>query len=352
MKIEWSKTLMTLATGALGALLFQQLALPLPWLLGSLTTVTALALAGAGPALPDRLRNTFLPVVAVALGAAFTPGMAEQLDTMAISLPVVLIAALGTGAFTIYLLRRVGGQDPATAFFAGVPGAINQVMLLAPRAGAHMPAVCLHQGIRLFLVVALVPVAVTALGDTAAPVAPEVVKATSPPLLDLLLLLGCCLAGPPLARRAGLPTPILVGPLLLSAGLHLTGLCAASVPGPILLLAQLVIGSAIGARFARLDLRAMQREAALAVGATLAVLVGLSAVAFALAWASGLSPVLCLLILAPGGLGEMALLALATGIDPAYVAAHHVIRVLMLYLLVPVLAQRIGGVPPAAEAVP
>ena len=51
----------------------------------------------------------------------------------------------------------------------------------------------------------------------------------------------------------------------------------------------------------------------------------------------GLPPAALLLAFAPGGVEVMAALAIETGLEPAFVAAHHVMRLLILTVLVPVL---------------
>ena len=44
-----------------------------------------------------------------------------------------------------------------------------------------------------------------------------------------------------------------------------------------------------------------------------------------------------LLAYAPGGVAEMSLIALATDADPAFVAVHHLARIIFVVLSVPVL---------------
>jgi uncharacterized membrane protein AbrB (regulator of aidB expression) len=42
-----------------------------------------------------------------------------------------------------------------------------------------------------------------------------------------------------------------------------------------------------------------------------------------------------LLALAPGGIGEMAILAVALNIDPVFVAFHHLLRMVTLMIIAP-----------------
>ena len=59
------------------------------------------------------------------------------------------------------------------------------------------------------------------------------------------------------------------------------------------------------------------------------------------------SPVAALtLAFAPGGLAEMTLIALALGVDPAFVSTHHVVRIFLVVILAPIafkiIAPRLG----------
>lgn len=54
----------------------------------------------------------------------------------------------------------------------------------------------------------------------------------------------------------------------------------------------------------------------------------------------GLNPSLLFVAFAPGGVEAMAAIAVQSGLDPTFVAAHHVFRLLLLTVLVPLLLRR------------
>ncbi|MDP3527334.1 MAG: AbrB family transcriptional regulator, partial [Hoeflea sp.] len=53
-------------------------------------------------------------------------------------------------------------------------------------------------------------------------------------------------------------------------------------------------------------------------------------------WITGMDLMVVLIAFAPGGLETMAAMAVILGIDPTFVATHHVARLLMLTAIVPV----------------
>jgi uncharacterized membrane protein AbrB (regulator of aidB expression) len=49
---------------------------------------------------------------------------------------------------------------------------------------------------------------------------------------------------------------------------------------------------------------------------------------------------------APGGFAEMSLIALALSVDSAFVASHHLIRIILVVTLAPLLFRYFRGPPP------
>jgi membrane AbrB-like protein len=154
-------------------------------------------------------------------------------------------------------------------------------------------------------------------------------------LIDLGVLALCAVVGATLARLIRLPAWQLVGPMLLSAAVHLAGWTNASLPTELIQLSQLVIGTAIGCRFAGTPLRFIARAMVWAAMLTV-ILVGVTLVcAAAVHYATGLPTPHLVLAYAPGGLAEMSLVALALAFDPSFVATHHIVRIFLVVVLAP-----------------
>ena len=103
----------------------------------------------------------------------------------------------------------------------------------------------------------------------------------------------------------------------------------------------MVMGCLIGTRFRGLNRKGLLGAlAAGAVGTLVSCLVAAIGAVIA-ARLIGLPPSVLLLAFAPGGVEIMAALAVSTGLEPALVAAHHVVRLLILSVAVPLLIVRI-----------
>lgn len=335
---DWAtarRILATLALGSLGGAAYAALGLPLPWMLGAMTATMAASVAGARLLVPNAWRLGMLTVIGVLLGSGFTAdvgaGLLRWLPSLA-AIPAYVVISIALG---LLLLRRLARLEPVTAFFSAAPGGLSEMMLLGERAGGDMRQIALLHGARIFMIVFCVPFLVRRLGG------PGHAAALAPPALadalDLAVLAACAALGFLGGRLLRLPAPMLLGPLVVSAAAHVTGLVATAPPRPVVIAAQVIVGAAMGARFSGIAPRAIGQL--LLIGGVLsAVLLGVTlATAGGLHAATGIAFVALTLAYAPGGIAEMSLVALALGIEPLFVATHHVVRIALVVLLAPIL---------------
>jgi uncharacterized protein len=292
--------------------------------------------SGLPIALPMRLRNLMVVVLGVMLGSAFTPDLLGRLPQWTGSLAALfLYVAVATALCQVYY-RRFGGYDRTTAYFAAAPGGITEMILAGSALGGDERAISLSHAARILLIVLVLPIGFQLFGGYEPADRPPLGDAASTiPLQDVAILLLCGVVGFFAARRARLPAGALVGPMVLSAAVHLSGLTDSRPPGGLVAAAQLVVGASIGTRFVGIQLATILRALALAVGATVLLLVITAAFGLALHALTGLPTQAVLLAFAPGGVAEMSLIALALGIDAAYVATHHVIRIFIIVVAAP-----------------
>ena len=156
------------------------------------------------------------------------------------------------------------------------------------------------------------------------------VSVFSTPATAELWLLGCGLAGCLLGHRLNLPAKYLLGPMLVSAAVHLAGWSDFKPPFEIVNAAQLILGVVIGCRFVGTAPRTILRVLALSAGSTVILLSLTLAFAWLVAKVSVHGHVPLILAYSPGGLAEMSLIALALHTEVAFVAAHHIIRIFVV----------------------
>ena len=337
-----TRLLGALALGGLGGALAAWAELPLAWMIGAMLATTAGSMAGLPIAVPPALRSLFVVVLGVMLGSSFTPALLDQLGTWAVSLAGLLAYVLLSGLAGTYFFRRFAGYDRVTSYFAAMPGGFNEMVLAGGALGGDTRIIALTHAVRVLLIVLLLPFAFQLLLDYdqgARPAIGAALDALTP--ADVLLLSLCGVAGYLAARALRLPAAAVIGPMILSAAVHLLGWTAAPPPAVLVAVAQVVVGAAVGCRFAGVGLRFVLGISAAAGGATLVLLAVTLLTAGALHAATGLPADALVLAFAPGGLAEMSLIALALSLDAAFVATHHIVRIFLVVVLAP-LAFRVG----------
>ncbi len=135
--------------------------------------------------------------------------------------------------------------------------------------------------------------------------------------------------------------------MVVSAAVHLAGVSAAQPPQEIVNLAQWVMGTVIGCRFIGTAPAEVLRVMRYSVGAT-AIMLGLTVVfGWVLSALVGTDIEAVVLAYAPGGLAEMTLVALALGADVAFVATHHLVRIVLVVVCAPAVFRMRAGPKPA-----
>jgi membrane AbrB-like protein len=270
-------------------------------------------------------------VIGSALGLYFT---GEVLQAIGQGLPWMLLtsaAALATGMAGASLLRKRAGLDPPTAFYAGVPGGAADMAVFGERAGGDPSVVALAQGLRVAAVVSVLPLGLQAWGARGADLwAPRALPVTPGGLFGLGL---CAVAAALLLGWLRFPNGWLMGPLLASGLLTATGHAQSAVPRPLVDLAQLLLGCALGHRFERDLIRGARVLLPAILAATVQGMLLLGAFAALLALAWDRSVYTLLLATAPGGIAEMGLTARTLQLGVPLVTAFHVVRLLAVLTL-------------------
>lgn len=319
-----------LVLGGAGGALFALLHVPLAWMLGALFATILAALSGWRLAVPASVRSPFVMVLGVLVGSWFTPDMAAQAlrwwPSLLALFPYVALVTLVTAFWFV----RVGGYDPATAFFCSAPGGFSEMVLAGERAGGDLSRIALIHATRVLMVVSVLPVFAWFMEAETSFIARAAMPAAGPRDLILLALLGGVggLAG----ARLRLPAGALLGAMVTSGIAHATGLVQGMPPFWSVAAAQVVIGAAAGCRFAGTSPRLILRTLGESILSTTLMLVLAGAAAWSVHAMTGLPLAALLLAFVPGGLAETSLIAIVLEIDPAFVATHHVLRIAIIVL--------------------
>ena len=331
----------TLVVGTAGGALFAWLNLPLAWMLGAMVATTVASLGGAKLYVPGPARSIMIAVIGVLLGASFTPEVLDRVREWPLTIGC-LVLHLGVLVAVLFLyFHRIVGFDVPTAYFSAAPGGLSEMVITGAAMGADDRTVALVHASRVLLVVLTIPLwyrFMTGVTTTPASIGPSIGAIG---LTDLAVLAACAVAGVAVGRLIRLPAYRLSGPLLASALVHATGLSSSAPPWEVVAVAQVVVGSAVGARFTGVPVRRVFGVMVAALVSTVVMLASTVAFALVLAPATGIDWRSIVLAYAPGGLAEMSLIALSIGIETAFVATHHVIRIVLIVVGAPLVFARL-----------
>lgn len=345
---DWRGLALALAISALGGALFFYAALPLPWMLGAAFATTVAALSGVPVAIPPRLRNLMFVVLGVLLGSSFTPDLLATADRWLVSLAGIVVYVVVVAGLVATMLRRVAGYDLVTAYFSGTPGGLAEMTLVGGAMGGDARTIALVHALRIVVIVFAVAFGFQLLaGYVPEQRAAQYVAFAAVPPTDFVILVACGVVGALIALWLRLPAGQLLGPMLVSGAVHLAGLTETAPPSVLVATAQVVVGGAIGCRFVGTSIWQVVRSLTAALGGSVLMLAATVGFAAALAPLAGLSFAALVLAFAPGGLAEMAVIALALGIDTALVSTHNVFRLLVIVVLAPIVFRLVRRLRPA-----
>ena len=332
----WMPLLIVLPMGAIGGFAFDLMNAPLAWMMGSALVCTVAAMSGLRIGMDSRLRQCMQIVLGVLLGSSFTSEIIQRAPQWAASIGMMAMVTIVGGILGSLFLMRVGGYDRQTAFFASMPGGLNEMVTLGGSYGGDERRIALAHAVRILTVVMTVPLWYRLIEGAQVASITQMAKIGHNDWSDYAILVACGVVGAFVARMVRLPAAFMFGPLLASAAVHLLGWTDSRPPGALIAIAQIVVGCGIGCRFVGAILREVARDLVYGVILTL-ILILLAALFATLAhyWI-GLRSDALVLCYAPGGFAEMSLVGLALGIEVSMVATHHLSRVFMIILGAPI----------------
>jgi len=329
---------LTLLASAIGVGVFVFVALPLPFLFGPMLACLLLALLGAPLKGLGQISVAARTILGVAVGASFTPEVVSRLPEMAASVALVPLYIVLIGLIGVPFFRKVYGFDMATSWYAAMPGGLQDMVIFGTEAGADPRALSLIHATRVLIIVTVAPL-IMVNGFGVSLDQPIGAPASSIPWSELALMIGAALVGWKGGERIGLFGASILGPMIVTAVLSLSGLIHMRPPAEAILVAQFMIGMGIGVGYVGVTLAELRRDVAAGVFFVI-LLAGLAAIFTEFVVLVGLAhPVEGFLAFAPGGQAEMTVLAIVAGADLGFVIVHHLTRIFLVITGAPLAAR-------------
>ena len=325
----------TLLLAAAGALLFEWLSIPLAFLFGPMAACLIAALFGLRLEPPGQISTAARTVLGVAAGASVTPYAVSQIPQMAISIALLPIYLLAIAAVGVPFFRLVCRYDRVTAYYAAMPGGLQDMVIFGQEAGANIRSLSLIHATRVLILVTLIPWLLVHLFDMSLD-NPIGEPASSVPPVELMIMVAAAIIGWKGGERIGLFGATVLGPLIVTAALSLSDIVHFRPPAEAILIAQYFIGIGIGVHYVGITVQEIRRDVLTATVFVIYLAI-LTVVFSGLITRLGIAePVEAFLALAPGGQAEMMVLAIVAGADLSFVVVHHLTRMLLVIFGAPI----------------
>ena len=320
---------LTAALASIGALLFQLLHIPMPWLLGPLFTTMILRLATPLPIMWHKnLKDLGLVFAGYSIGIAFT---VQAFNEFGRFFPLMI----GMNVFYILLFLAISKfivmrtkVDELAALTSTVPGGMSQILAYAAEKGSqHLTMITFYQVLRVLCILSFVPLIVSSGTEH---VDEQTIHYSGALIVFLILAYGAGYV----AQKLRIPTGYLLGPVILFIVLQLMGVSIPPLPSSALHIAQLLIGVFIGMLLRKEDLHLSKRV--MFYGFIAAVLYIGSAYILSLFIVNhyGIDFKTAFLSVIPGGLDQMGLIAASVKADVTIVTAFQLFRVLIVSIFI------------------
>jgi hypothetical protein len=331
------RVLETLAVGTLVGYGFTWLHVPVPWMLGSITGVLIWqAVTKRRMQMYQWTHKLAMIVLGYMIGASFTIEIGREIVKQ---LPAMLTATailVGCGFLMGIAIAKLAKVSLDSAVLGTVPGGLGQMIVMADeRKNADLASVAMMQTIRLLSIFFTVPF-VARYGFTQGDADIVIPGAAGSWRWDVAaLFLAVIVAGTWLSVRLKVPTPYFMGPIIGVIVLVLIGFHPPQADLLWINMAQVIMGSYLGATMKISGNQGLKRLLFLSIASSMLTIVICIPITFMIAAWYNLPLNTAFLSSAPGGMSEMAVVALLIGADVPVVSAYQLFRILFILFVVP-----------------
>ena len=330
------KFLLVIAISAPSALVADYFSLPLAWFLGPMIATSLGALMGLKIKMPRLVLSSILILLGLYIGNYIDKDLFAKIHEWALTSIIMLIYIILSILVVSIYLQKFSGYEKKTSIFSAAPGALGPLMILAEDQKTDLSHVATAHLIRLIIIVTVFPFIVNNYYDeNFLTLEQEIFKDQNNIHLALLIFSSIVLIL--IFDKLKIPAALLAGTLVASGLLQITEIASYKLSPKIVDYCLLILGASVGCRFADKTFNEVAKNTFHSFIATfLLVALGLLA-AFAASLIIDKNFFTLLLSYCPGGIYEVAVIAIFFNLDPEFVSIHHIIRLLMILFVVPVI---------------
>ena len=316
------------------AIIAEQLNIPLAWFLGP-TIITSIAtLSGIKIIMPKIVLSFILIILGLHIGNYIDQNLFNQMFDWIWTSLIMLIYIIICILFVAKYLQKFANYSDKASIFSAAPGALGPLMILAENEKTDLSQVATSHLIRLIIIITIIPLIIVNNTDNNVLLNDDF-NYLAQNHLNLILLIIASLFFIFVFEKIKIPAALLSGTLFASGLLQITDVATYKLPDETVNFCLLILGSSVGCRFAEKTIKEIANNSLHSIVATV-ILVALGLLAAYIATFFVDTNILTLILsFSPGGIYEVAVIAIAFDLDPDFVAFHHIIRLLFILFTIP-----------------
>ena len=315
--------------------------IPLAWMLGPMIATSIAALSGLKIIMPRIILSFILILLGLYIGNYIDQNLINQIGqwfwTSLVMLGYIIISVI----FVSKYLEKFSGYNRKTSIFSAAPGALGPLLILAEHEKSDLSKVATSHLIRLIIIITLFPFVVDNFSKLSSNSVAEF-NFLNQNHFNLLTLFVASIIFIQIFDKFKIPAPLLSGTLVACGILQIADVASYKLPDQSINFCLLILGASVGCRFADKSLNEVAKNSFHSLVATF-FLVVLGVIAAIIAgYIVDKNFFTLLLSYCPGGIYEVAVIAIAFDLDPDFVSFHHIIRLLMILFIVPLILRLIN----------
>ena len=329
------KFLILFLIGVPSSLIAEYFNIPLAWFLGPMIVTSVAALSGLKVIMPRIALSFILIILGLHIGNYIDENLFNQMINWIWTSVIMLIYIIICILIVAKYLQKFSGYSKKASIFSAAPGALGPLMILAENEKTDLSQVATSHLIRLIIIITVIPFIIVSNTSSEILILDEF-NYLDQNHIHLILLLIASFFFIFIFEKIKIPAALLSGTLFASGLLQITDIATYKLPDETINFCLLILGSSVGCRFAKKTVKEIANNSLHSIVATtILVLLGLVA-AYVATFFVDTNILTLILSFCPGGIYEVAVIAIAFDLDPDFVAFHHIIRLLFILFTVPV----------------
>ena len=317
------------------AIVAEYFKIPLAWFLGPMIVTSIAALSGIKVIMPKIVLSFILIILGLHIGNYIDQNLFNQMINWVWTSLIMLIYIIICMLVVAKYLQKFANYGEKASIFSAAPGALGPLMILAENEKTDLSQVATSHLIRLIIIITVIPFIIVNNTNVETLLIDDF-NYMAQNHINLILLIIASLFFIFVFDKIKIPAALLSGTLFASGLLQITDLASYKLPDETINFCLLILGASVGCRFAEKTVKEIANNSLHSIVATtILVVLGLLSAYFATFFVD-INILTLILSFSPGGIYEVAVIAIAFDLDPDFVAFHHIIRLLFILFTVPI----------------